>query len=317
MNLPDNHRNAARRDLALLAAGALLFAALSVRFEMFESVLAWTRPHERFQLDELPGVLLFVACGLAWYAWRRVGEVRRELVLRRSVEERLRCALAENRDLALAAVRVQEEERRSLARELHDELGQYLNAVKIDAVCLRDGAVDAAVDRRAEAASIVAAVDHVQSVVGDIVRRLRPAGLDELGLPAAMDHCLEGWRRRLPAVEFRLHVAEGVAGLNEATNITLYRLLQEGLTNVAKHAQAALVEITLTRSPGQLGRVPEIVLAMRDDGVGRGAGGATRGVGLIGMRERVEALAGRFEIAQVARGFGFVAHIPLTRPQTA
>ena len=307
-------RGCARRDLALLVAGATVFAVCSIRFELFEAMLAWTRPHERFQLDELPGVLLFVACGLAWYAWRRVGEARAELARRRVAEQRLRRALAENRDLALAAVRMQEDERRSLARELHDELGQYLNAVKIDAVCLRDGGTPArASGNHDAAAAIVAMTDHVQRVVRDIVRRLRPPGLDELGLPAALEDCLEGWRRRLPAIEFRLRLDEGLEGFDEATNMTLYRLVQEGLTNVAKHAQAALVEIAMTREPGRPDQAPVVVLTMRDDGRGRAADRASGGIGLIGMRERVEALAGRFEIMPAGvRGFGFVARLPLS-----
>ena len=309
---------AARRDLLMLIGGALVFALLSVQFEIFEHVYAWTRPHEYFQVDELPGVLLFLACGLAWYAWRRVGEARTELALRRSVEDRLRAALAENRDLALAAVRVQEEERRSLARELHDELGQCLNAVKIDAVCLREGRADCKGDADDPAAAIVATVDHVQSVVRDIVRRLRPTGLDELGLPAAIEHCVEGWQRRLPAVVFRLTIDRELGEFDEATNITLYRLLQEGLTNVAKHAQAALVEITLSRHPCATAERAEVVLAMRDDGIGRAADTVTRGIGLVGMRERVEALAGRLDIASAGtRGFGFEARIPLPRMEAA
>ncbi len=309
---------AARRDLLMLIGGALAFALLSIQFEIFEHVHAWTRPHEYYQVDELPGVLLFLACGLAWYAWRRVGEARIELALRRSVEDRLRAALAENRDLALAALRVQEEERRSLARELHDELGQCLNAVKIDAVCLRDGRADCKGNADDAAAAIVATVDHVQSVVRDIVRRLRPTGLDELGLPAAIEHCVDGWQRRLPAVVFRLTIDRELGEFDEATNITLYRLLQEGLTNVAKHAHAALVEITLTRRPCATAERAEVVLAMRDDGIGRAADTATRGIGLVGMRERVEALAGRLDVASAGtRGFGFEARIPLPRMEVA
>jgi signal transduction histidine kinase len=305
---PTSQPIAARGDLLLLAGATMAFALLSIHFEFAEQLLAWTRPRERYQIDELPVVLLFLACGLAWYSWRRVAEARAEITLRRMTERQLRDALAENRDLALAAVRMQEQERRSLARELHDELGQYLNAAKIDAVALRDGG--AAGDPVADAGAIVASLDHVECVVRHIVRRLRPPGLDELGLPAALEDCIEGWRRRLPAVEFRLQLADGLESLDEATNITLYRLVQEGLTNVAKHAQAKRVEIALTRSGAA---EPAVVLTMRDDGVGRVPGAGRRGLGLIGMRERVEALAGSFEIASPELpGFAFVARLPMT-----
>ena len=71
--------SSARRDLAFLVLAAALFALLSARLELAETIAAWTRPYERWQLDELPGVLLLVVAGLAWYAWRRVREVRRLL----------------------------------------------------------------------------------------------------------------------------------------------------------------------------------------------------------------------------------------------
>lgn len=151
----------ARRDLLLLAGGTAIFALLSVRLELSEHLIAWTRPHERYQVDELPGVLLFIACGLAWYAWRRVAEVREELALRRDVERRLREALAQNRKQAMAAVSKQEEDRRELARELHDHLGQYVNAAKIDAVTLRDGGHEKPVCTAADA--IVKSLDRARA----------------------------------------------------------------------------------------------------------------------------------------------------------
>ncbi len=129
----------AQHDLLWIAAATGGSAILFARLELSEAVSAWTRPYERFQLDELPGVLLVLAIALTWYAWRRVREVRAALDLRKQSEARLREALLQNRELAQASLRIQEEERRTLARELHDELGQYLNALKSDAVYLRDG----------------------------------------------------------------------------------------------------------------------------------------------------------------------------------
>jgi signal transduction histidine kinase len=298
---------AARRDLLLLTGGAVVFALLSIRLELSEHLLAWTRPHERYQVDELPGVLLFIACGLAWYAWRRVAEARAELALRRDVERRLREAVAENRELAMAAVSKQEDDRRDLARELHDDLGQYVNAAKIDAVTLRDGGHDEAVSASADA--IVASLDHMDGVVRDMLHRLRPTGLDELGLSAALEDCIDGWRRRLPDVSFQLAIQPGLEDFDEATNITLYRLVQEGLTNVAKHSHATRVEIGLARTDE--GR--SVALTMRDNGVGSEPATRPHGLGLLGMRERVDALGGTFDLAQPqARGFAIAARLPIS-----
>lgn len=303
---------AAKRDMVLVVASTLASAYLSVHFELSEAIAAFTRPHERFQLDEVPIVLLFLASGLAWFAWRRVVESRAELVKRRMAERRLHGALADNRRLTCANVELQEQERRRLARELHDELGQYLNAIKVDAVCIRDGDGAGSPDAARGAASIIASVDRVQVSVGDMIRRLRPAGLDELGLVAALEECVDGWRKRLPAVRFELAVGESFPNPDESINIALYRVVQEGLTNVAKHAHARRVDIGLERHEGASPQMAQLVLTMFDDGVGAPGSTATRGLGLIGMRERLEALGGRLEHTTApGTGFRLVARVPM------
>jgi two-component system, NarL family, sensor histidine kinase UhpB len=311
MEAGEINRMRARRDLLWIVMLTGGFALLCVWLELSEVVLSWTRPHERFQLDEIPGVLLFLAVALTWYAWRRVGEARRELELRIRTEARLRAALVQNRELAQANVRIQEEERRTLARELHDELGQYLNALKIDAVCLRDGASGQIPDVRDSALAIVGVTSHLEEIVRDMVRRLRPPGLDELGLAAAIEACVDGWRRRLPSVNFMLKVDADLDQLDEATNMTLYRLVQEGLTNVAKHADATSVNIELHQHSVAVG-TSEAVLTLRDNGAGSRGMANEPGLGIVGMRERVEGLAGRFDLAPAGGGgFGFTAWLPV------
>jgi two-component system, NarL family, sensor histidine kinase UhpB len=310
-------RTSARRDLIWIAALTVIFAVLCASLEISETVLAWTRPHERFQLDEIPGILLFMALALAWYASRRVREARAEVGLRAATEAKLREALLQNRELARTGVRIQEEERRVLARELHDELGQYLNAVKIDAVCLRDGDGARLTQVRAGATAIISMTDHLQVVVRDMVRRLRPVGLDELGLPAALESCIEGWRRRMPSVEFTMAVGEDVGKLDEVTNITLYRLVQEGLTNVAKHARATRVEIAMEQRTTPRAGAPEVVLTVQDNGVGTRVTTTEAGLGIVGMRERVEALSGRFDLTAQGSGFGFTAWLPVQHARIA
>jgi two-component system sensor histidine kinase UhpB len=319
MAMEDRNRSGtnARRDLVWIVAATAGFAVLCASLELSETVLAWTRPHERFQLDEIPGILLFLAVALAWYASRRVREARAEVRLRAGIEAKLREALLQNRELAQTGVRIQEEERRVLARELHDELGQYLNAVKIDAVCLRDGDGVSLHQVHAGAVAIISMTDHLQVVVRDMVRRLRPAGLDELGLPAALENCIEGWRRRMPSVEFTMVVGDDIGKLDEVTNITLYRLVQEGLTNVAKHARATRVEIVMQQRGATRAGAPEVVLTVQDNGIGTRAAATDAGLGIVGMRERVEALAGRFDLTSVhGGGFGFTAWLPIQQPRT-
>lgn len=140
--------------------------------------------------------------------------------------------LDENRQLAQENLRIQEVERKHLARELHDEFGQYLNAIKIDAVSICESRGTDAVFSTDAALSIIRTVDHVHAVVSDMIDRLRPVGLDELGLVAAIEHCVDHWRQRLPETRFQLSVRGNFEGLSEPLNLTLYRLIQEGLTNV-------------------------------------------------------------------------------------
>jgi two-component system, NarL family, sensor histidine kinase UhpB len=290
----------------------IAFAFFSVRFELSETVFNWTRAREGYQLDELPGVLLVLASALAWFAWRRVRELRVELHRRQAIERELAVALDGNQRLARANVRVQDEERRMLARELHDELGQYLNAIKVDAVCIRDAGASRSAETRRSVLSIIESADHVQDTVREVVRKLRPPGLDELGLPAALENCVDGWRKRLPSVSFELDAPAECPKWSEAVNMALYRVVQESLTNVAKHAQATHVRISLEQAKVREGIGP-VVLRVSDDGLGAARVAQEDGLGLIGMRERIESLGGHLDTrTRSGDGFCLVATLPIT-----
>ncbi len=301
-------RSTVRRDLACVVAATLLAAALCSLFDVGERIYAWTRNAERFQLDELPATLFVLATGLAWFAWRRYRESQRELLRGRALEEEAERLLADNRRLASQGLDAQETERRHLARELHDELGQYLNSISLDAARIRDLAAQREPEIHRVSLALMQSAHHVYREIGGMIRRLRPIGLDEFGLPTALEHCVEGWRERLPEASFAFTVEGDFSGLTDAQNITLYRLVQEGLTNVSKFARRSRVEIYLVRTPGETG---EIVVTMADDGPGTDLSKPRAGLGLIGMRERVEALGGEFHIAsEPQRGFLFCARVP-------
>lgn len=201
---------------------------------------------------------------------------------------------------------LQEDERRELARELHDELGQYLNAIKIDAVTIRDTESGVEATTRQTAVSIIALTDHAYASVRNIMGRLRPVALDELGLSVALEHLTAGWQHRLPNLEIGLQVGEFGAELDEATSMTIYRVTQEALNNIVRHACAKHVRIGLRQVAGGL----ELVIA--DDGQGFDTSRRNRGLGLIGMRERTEALGGRLSITS-ASGAGCILNVRLPR----
>lgn len=214
-----------------------------------------------------------------------------------TMQTELAGALAENRRLSQRSMQVQEEERRNLARELHDELGQSLNAIKVDAVTIRDRSEHAGEVQRS-AKAIIEVSGQVYDVVRSLLQRLRPVALDELGLRSAVEYGVEQWQRRHPEVRCSFSADGELDDLSEQMNITLYRLAQECLTNVAKHAQATAVTVTLRRINRH-----EISFGFDDNGRGFDPGSPRQGLGLVGLRERVEALDGKFDL-QSAPGNG-------------
>jgi len=302
------------RDIVVVVVVSAAAAMLCVRLNLSEVVLSWTRPEERFQLDELPGILLVVAVGLCWFSARRYAEARRELALRRMAEARLSEALDTNRRLARQYVDTQESEHRALARDLHDELGQYLNAIKIDAVALRTR-LPAHDPADASALAMIDNIARVENAVLGLIRQLRPAGLDELGLRAALEHCIENWRGRMPTLAIALNLGDGLDGLDERHRLALYRLVQESLTNVARHARARHVEVRIERVAATVAGSEEVAVRIADDGCGVDVAQQRRGLGLVGMRERVEALGGSLAIASApGEGFTLAARLPVDTP---
>jgi two-component system sensor histidine kinase UhpB len=299
------------RDIVVVIGITALSIVCSDYFNLNEALYALTRREERFQIDELPiGMLVLLLC-LMWLSWRRYVHARREVGARRAAEARLAAALAENRQLAHENLRIQEVERKHLALELHDELGQYLNAIKLDAVSISESrGMDAEFSTMASLA-IVRTVDHVHRAVSDMIGRLRPVGLDELGLVAAIEHCVDQWRQRLPHTRFALSVRGNFEDLSEELNLTLYRLIQEGLTNIYKHAAASQAEITLERIEVDQSDAGDVRLTVLDDGRGMDSSAPTSRFGLSGMRERVEMAGGTFVLESApGRGLRFEAHLP-------
>jgi two-component system, NarL family, sensor histidine kinase UhpB len=298
-----------RDTLAVLIATAITIA-LSAHFNISEALYALTRGEERLQLDELPIGMLVLLTGLIWLAWRRNRQARREIRARRVAEAQLEQALAANRELAKETLHLQEADRKHLALELHDELGQYLNAIKLDAVSIRDGAAPDMRGAVETSDAIVRTVDHLHGIVSQMIARLRPVALDELGLLAAIEHCIDQWRLRLPDTQFSLHAQGNLDELDETVNLTAYRLVQEGLTNIYKHANAKHVEISLARST--VGARKELRVEVADDGRGAELGKRAGGHGLNGMRERTELLGGTFALDSApGRGLRFAAHLPI------
>jgi len=223
-------------------------------------------------------------------------------------EDRSRSLLAENRQLIRASLEVQEEERKYLARELHDELGQCITAIQADARSIRDlsSRCDPRVNISADA--IMSVSTRIYEAVHSMMQRLRPGVLDHLGLVEALREAVNDWQGRNPGIRCTFEYAGDLAGLGERVNITVYRIIQECLTNITKYASATRVAVSLVNSSGSLS------LEVADDGQGGKQPPSGAGLGLIGMRERVEALGGEFRL-ETAPGDGY--RLAITIPVTA
>jgi two-component system sensor histidine kinase UhpB len=195
----------------------------------------------------------------------------------------------QNRYLAQQTIAIQEDERRALAHELHDELGQSITAVKAVAASLGQTQPAGAVGQGA--ATITQIANQMYAVVRGMLRRLRPVLLDEFGLVRALENLVDGWNERHADTFCRLSANGVLDDLEDAVNIALYRVVQECLTNVAKHAAATEVAVQLERSAGE-----SVRLTVADNGQGFAPRGAPLGLGLLGMRERIEALKGSLAI---------------------
>jgi signal transduction histidine kinase len=209
-----------------------------------------------------------------------LGEERHQLSLRSAQLEQLTRLL----------MRAQEDERRRIARELHDEAGQVLTAVKIE--------LD--LDGRKDASEMVG---RALAQVRDLSNLLRPSVLDDLGLLAALRGMAEDFARRTH-IEVRLDLGGDLRGFTPEQEVVVYRVVQEALTNVARHAGARRALVSLS------GGDHHLRLSIEDDG--RGLAGEPRPqLGLLGMRERVAALGGTLSIAtSPSAGFRVEALIP-------
>ena len=219
--------------------------------------------------------------------------------------------LRQNRLLTQQLFSLQEAERRHLARELHDELGQWLTAIQAEAaaICSSSG-IEREPEIYANAQAIGNSATEVQSVIRRILQRLRPSLLDELGLTDSLQELAIQWRQHHPKIVFDLELDGNLGDLPEALNITLYRIIQEALTNIANHAQASHVKVWLRRIPGVASEPKHLLLTMQDDGKGMDPSLPIKGLGMLGMRERVIASGGDF-ISHSAPGQGVRIEIRL------
>jgi signal transduction histidine kinase len=149
-----------------------------------------------------------------------------------------------------------------------------------------------------------------------MIRDLRPVMLDTLGLEGSLAELVEGWESHQSGTCCRLEVRKDLGELDESLAITIYRIIQEALTNVANHADASRVEIEIRRTPGTGAVAPSVLVTVADNGKGIMSGADKEGMGLLGLRERVLSASGTFELETgPGRGVRIKVRLPI-RPES-
>jgi signal transduction histidine kinase len=263
--------------------------------ERHEAEAALLYSSAQTRVVSLAFLAIVVGLIVAVVATRHVGRLEHEIQRRQGAERQTRRDLER---LSARLVTAQEEERRSLARELHDAVGQALTAIKIEmGVAMRGLETDSRARRALDEGRAIA--ESTLQNVRDLSQLLHPSMLDDFGLPEAVSAHLRSFAART-GIRTQLTHERMDDRLPPEVEVCVYRIVQEALTNVARHSGASSCTVSLVRRAGML------QLAIEDDGRGIGtaarASDAQRRLGLIGMRERAQALAGTFVIENRPEG---------------
>lgn len=277
-----------RVAVGMAIGGALLTGLLMIRLLAPFAIVV--RGIERLQHGDFAGRLPRL----------RVTEFDR---LSRAVNETavaLQEAQAVRAELTRRLFSVQENERRALARELHDEFGQCLTATRAMAAAIAQSGESTAQD----GARIAEISGQMMDSLRAELARLRPPDLDDLGLRPAVERMIANWRTRVPAVRFNLTLVGPLDAVPDALALSLYRIAQECVTNAVRHGTPTHISLHIKVGDA-------ITLTTADDGSPRHDGAIDDGYGLLGIRERVDALGGSFELSPVENGMRAVARLPL------
>ncbi len=280
-------------SVTVFAVCLLVYWSISRVLKPAKTIVAGVKEMESGRIDcRLPAFEL--------NEWQRIAAAINQLA---NSQQQL---LNERQKLVLKLINIQEDERRYLVRELHDEFGQCLAAINAVAASIKQTALQHCPALVAETDHISRITTHMLENVHGLLGRLRPAEFEELGLAVSLNTLVAGWNARSgDKTRFQLDISGDCSSLEEVPAMTLFRITQECLTNIAKHATASNVSISLIVS------LESAILTVTDNGVAKTLpfSDAT-GIGLFGIRERVTALQGRLQLA-IANPHGLIVKVCL------
>jgi two-component system, NarL family, sensor histidine kinase UhpB len=217
-------------------------------------------------------------------------EIRKSCQQANDLARRLDALSADNRELLHKIVSLQDDERRHIARELHDELGPLLFAIRASTVGLHDAIPQGSKAVGAFAENILRSVEALQQVNRRILDQLRPLYIQELGLVKSIETLLQNARTQAPAIALTYRIDPRLNELDGPLSQTVYRVIQEGLTNALRHAKASSIEVEASLDTHW------VTIETSDDGRGFADEKIVFGRGLTGMNERVRALRGTLQL---------------------
>jgi two-component system sensor histidine kinase UhpB len=225
----------------------------------------------------------------------------------------LRNSIEQNHQLSQKLIRIQEEERKSLARDLHDEFGQSLTAIHADAAVLKALAHKEYPKIKPSVNAISDLSKHLMNLVGGMLNRLKLGVLHELGLEEGLKDLLNTWQLRHPKINLKYEInLKSLPKISETISITSYRIIQECLTNISRHARAKNVEIYIHYVKKNTSHA-FIDIEVIDDGVGFNKSHRD-GFGLSGMRERINEINGKINImSELNQGVKLKIQLPILK----
>lgn len=233
----------------------------------------------------------------------------RDITERKNTERKLRESRNQLRSLAERLQMIREEERATVAREIHDDLGQSLTALKMDITWMKQNPGMVEEKRSTKFDVMLDLINSIIQTVKRIATELRPGILDDLGLVPAIEWQAEEFRKR-SGIQCNLQISVGEVIIEEDISIAVFRIFQESLTNIARHSGATKIEVAIKKKDDLL------QMEITDNGVGISEEqiSSSRSLGLIGMNERVSVLKGKLTISRAAEGGTTVGvYIPLKR----
>ena len=243
----------------------------------------------------------------------RIPELRSIVQAVNDLSSRLTVTLEQRAGLAQRLVDAHETERHNLARELHDELAQCLSAIGARATLLAQMAEQSCPALVSEARAIGSVAASTLGRLRDTLVRLRPPELEEAGLVDSLEKMVRSWRADHQGIDCRFEAYGTYRDVSMPVAVSLYRIAQECLTNVGRHAAATRVEVALIRPERD-----RVLLHVRDDGRGNVNGCGRPGLGMVGMRERVAALRGDLTVEGAGeQGFSVTVTLPVPQPAAA